>query len=353
MRKAAFFYLMFFTWYLAGMYRSRPLMTLCLAELALLVILFIQSRYFRTKLSVFFPKRSEAAEARTDTVCRISILNSGKLPVSRMGLRLRIEYENAEESVQKLLYSSSERGESTLYFQACFRYCGLVQVRLDGIRAFDYLSLFSAFKPLSEEMIIAVFPGTQALSITANDLYRNESRLNGEQTLNHPGDAYHEIRQIREYRTGDSSRHIHWNQSAKTARLWIREYEKKTDSAADVFADTAGFAGAPQIQRSAFYRLLSALVFGLLKEAAAVRVSWYIDKKNGLVNRKTVCSADECRDMLFSLYQADFTGAGAAPSGEYDFRLTLSLALFCGDTLLYQFSRNDLEQEIEEKVFIF
>ena len=355
MKKAAFFLLMLVTWYLAGMYRSRPLMTLCVAELALLVMLFALSRYFRARLSAHFPKRSESTEVGRDTICRVSVVNSGRLPVSRVALRLRVGYQNAGKSTKRRLYGGGKRGESDWDVQIRFPHCGLARVRMDALRAFDYLVLFSASKALSEEMTVAVFPGEQALTVTVSEFSRRESRLSGEQTVSRSGDAYHEIRQIREYRAGDSSRHIHWNQSARTDELWIREYEKETDSTADVFADMTGSADAPQERLSAFYKLLSALILGLLKETAAVRVHWYASQ--GLIC-KSVRGADECRDMLLALYQTDFTGVRAdrpdakdAPIPAYDFRLTTALALFAGDALLYQFSWDALEREIEEKVF--
>ena len=359
MRKLAFFSLMLFTYYLAAMYRSLPLMVLFGAELLLTVIMFVLSRCFRAKLNARFPKRSEWAEVGADTDCRISVLNSGKLPVSRVGLKLRIGYTQDTKIMNKLIYSGGECGESDTKLRIRFPYCGLVRIRIDKIRAFDYLSLFSAAKKLSEEMKTAVFPREQALSITVSDLGSNESRLPRDETVSRAGDAYHEIRQIREYRMGDPIRHIHRNQSAKTERLWIKEYERETDLTADVFADMTGASDAPQEALSAFYTLLSALVLGLLKEAAAVRVYWYAGRSNELVI-KSIGSAEQCRDMLLSLYRTDFSAitdnAGnsktqSAPPIEYGFRLTLSLEFSVGNEPIYRFSQNELEREIKEKIF--
>lgn len=355
MKRVAFLLLMLATWYLAGMYRSRPLMALCAAELTLFVLLFALSRYFRARLSAYFPKRSESAEAGRETVCRITVENGGRFPAGRVVLRLRLGYQNDRKSTKRRLYGSSERGESDWDVRFRFPYCGLARVRIDALRAFDYLTLFSASKALSEEMTVAVFPGEQTLAVNGLAFSQRENRLDGEQTVSRSGDDQHEIRQLREYRVGDPSRHIHWNQSAKMDELWIREYEKENDATAEVFADLTGSAGAPQAALSAFYTLLSALVLGLLKEAAAVRVHWYGGQ--GLVS-KSAHSAVECRDMMLALYRTDFTDAGAnrpdaqdVPLPTCDLRLTVSLALFAGDTLVYQFSPNELEQEIKEKVF--
>ena len=356
MRKAAFFLIVLFTCYLGAMYRSLPLTAMCAAELLLSLIMFILPRIFRARLSARFPKQSESTIARMDTACCISVLNRGKLPISRIAIKLRIGYVQDTKTADKFIYSSGECGENDTELQIRFSYCGLAHIRLERVRVFDYLSLFSSSKKLSEEMKIAVFPREQALSVTVSDFGLND--LPRDETVSRPGDAYHEIRQIREYRMGDPIRHIHRNQSAKTERLWIKEYERETDSTAYIFADMTGIADASREALSAFYTLLSALVLGLLKKAAAVNVYWYAGKSNVFVS-KSVSSAEQCRDMLLALYRTDFSDSGAEkseiqnpPLGEHGFRLTLSLGLLIGNELIYRFSQNELEKEIKEKVFI-
>lgn len=356
MKKLAFLILTLVTCYLAAMYRSLPLMALGLTELVLFIILFILSRYFRKKLSAGFPQQSESTEDGVNTVCRISVHNRGRLPVSRISLKLRVRYARESKSKKKKIYGGGERGETNLEFQVCAEYCGLIRVQIDWLRAYDYLSLFSSKKKLKEGMWIAVFPREQTLHIEIPMSWWDESRSSGDQTVSHPGDAYNEIRQIREYRTGDSNRYIHWNQSAKMDQLWIKEYEKETDSQIDVLADIKDISNVSQSELSAFYKLLSALVLGLLREVAAVRVYWYHSGRKSFVS-KNITNADQCRDMLFSLYQEAFeqessqTQEVTEETLTYDqnlIKLTLDLALFEGNMLLHQFSSKKLLQEIQE-----
>ena len=356
MKKLAFLILVLVTCYLAAMYRSLPLMALGLTELVLFIILFILSRYFRKKLNVSFPQQSESTEDGVNTVCRILVRNSGRLPVSRIALKLRVRYARGSKGKKKKIYGGSERGETNLEFQVCAEYCGLVRVQMDCLRAYDYLSLFSSKKKLKEEMWIAVFPKEQTLHIEIPMSWWDESRSSGDQTVSRPGDAYNEIRQIREYRTGDSNRYIHWNQSAKMDQLWIKEYEKETDSQVNVLADIKGVSNMSLSNVSAFYKLLSALVLGLLKEVAAVRVYWYQSNIRSFVS-KNITNMDQCRDMLFALYQEELekessqTQEVTEETLSFDqnlIKLTLTLALFEGNTLLHQFSSERLLQEIQE-----
>ena len=356
MKKLAFLILILATCYLAAMYRSLPLMALGLTELVLFIILFILSRYFRRKLTAGFSQQSESTEESVSTVCHVLVRNNGRLPVSKLALRLRVQYAKGPKGKKKKLYGGGERGESNLEFQVRAEYCGLVQVQIDRLRAYDYLSLFSSKKRLKEEMRIAVFPKEQALHIEIPISWWEESSASEDQTISRLGDAHNEIRQIREYRTGDSNRYIHWNQSAKTDQLWIKEYEKETDSQINLLADIKGISDVSLSERSAFYKLLSALVLGLLKEMAAVRVYWYQSSIGNFIS-KNITDIDQCRDMLFALYQtaleqeSGLTQEITEENFSFDqhlLKLTLNLDLFEGTTFLYRFSAEKLQQEIQE-----
>lgn len=359
MKKVIFFLLMLFTFYWSGMYHSLPLLALCLAEFLLFLILYILPRVLRRHLSVAFPKRKGTALANAETVCRVTVQNKGKLPVSRIGLRLRVWYEQDSKGVEKKLYGGASCGESDLEFALCPTYCGLLRVRIDRLRVYDYLSLFSSAKKIKEDMNIAIFPGEQALRITFAKFGWEQSDMPEEQTVSRPGDSYNEIRQIREYRMGDPGRHIHRNLSARTDQLWVKEYERDTDLQADILLDLTGLLDASTPSKSAFYQLLSALVLGLLKEMTMVRLHWDAADGESSVHAN-VANKEQCRELLLSLYQAEFS-QDAEPTeasdraeafGESVFKLTAELSLFAGDTLLHRFSAETLEQEIQEKVFV-
>lgn len=359
MKKVIFFLLMLFTFYWAGMYHSLPLLALCLAEFLLFVILLILPRVLRRRVSIAFPKRKGTAPANVETVCRVTVHNKGKLPVGRIGLRLRVWYEQDSKGVEKKIYGGAACGESELEFVLCPAYCGLLQVRIDRLRVYDYLSLFSSAKKIKEDMSLAIFPGEQALRITFARFGWEQSDTPEEQTVSRPGDSYNEIRQIREYRMGDPGRHIHRNLSAKTDQLWVKEYERDTDLQSDILLDLAGLSDASTPTKSAFYQLLSALVLGLLKEMTMVRLHWdAVDGENSV--QMNVANEEQCRELLLSLYQAEFSQdtEPAEPSereeviGESVFKLTAELSLFAGDTLLHRFSAETLEREIQEKVFV-
>lgn len=359
MKKVSFLSLVFLTYYLAGMYRSLPLMTLGVMEMVLLMLMMIQPLYFKEKISASFLKTGESTEAGSKTQCCIVVRNLSRLPVNRLELRLRIRYPQDIWGVNKKIYGSAERGEDNLAFEISAKYCGLVKIKMDRIRVFDYLALFGSGKKLAEEMKIAVFPKERAFHIRLSDI--SQGSLQEKQTISGRGDDYDEIYQIREYRNGDFGRHIHWNQSAKTESLWIKEYNQETDIRMHILIDSTGFSMASAAELSMFYKALFALMLGLLKEVSSIRIHWYHNDRENFEHMDGA-NAQQCRDVLLQLYQTEFISDEDFPIKKaFDqcethfqniLRLTLELSLFRGDTLACQFSPEKLDRGILEEILI-
>ena len=359
MKKVAFLALILLTYYLAATYRSLPLLILCMAELFLSVILFFLPRFLRRKLNVSFLSREAFAEEGETVSCSVTVSCRGRLPVSRFSLRLRARYLPGARVLRKKLYGGCERGENRFDFQLQANHCGMLAVRMTRVSVYDYLALFASGKSLKEEMQVAVFPQKEALQIRLAPYGTGDGNLPAQQTVNAAGEANEEIRQIREYRVGDSARYIHWNQSARTDALWIKEYEKDVNYRVKVFADTSGFYGASAAALGAFYKLLSALVLGLLRVGAVVTVLWYDCGRECMASAE-VTEEEQCRDMLLMLYRTKFlrvknsvikAAIDRAAAGEKNFlKLTLDLMLFAENRPVTQFLRKEIEREIQERI---
>ncbi len=329
------------TYYLAGMYLSLPLMILGTAELLLLIFLVILPRYLKRGLSVSFLKKSETAELGGEMRCQLVIHNTGKLPVSRARLRLKLKYAGEKKEVTRRLYFGAAKGDSETEFSFRTEYCGLIQIKADKLRVYDYMSLYSSSKPLDAYMEAAVFPVSSPLDI---DLPAEAFDNTGvsELTADKTGENNDEIRQIREYRTGDSKRHIHWNLSAKTDKLWIKEYQKDADLTAGILLSCGGEIKTQQ--QSAFYSLFFSLALGLLQSAALVKVCWYDGGKGGYIIDEAA-NAEQLRELLVRLYRSNLSKADNAPAFEYLFRLTTDLELYGKEKLIRPFTAEDMTVE--------
>lgn len=372
MRKTVFLFIAFFTAYMAGEFRQLWLMVLFAMEAFLFVVSFILSVYFKGKVTVELPRHSEAMEKDTWIPCRLRIRNTGRLPVSRFQVRIRYGYAGnnmikgsgrigesvkqdtghtgedvkqdtghtgknmkkssghieknvkkgpgytGEKAATREIYGSCNRGESVFQFEITGRYCGIMTVGVVRLRVYDYLALFSASGKVQETVEMAVYPGGQALNLDRQ--FPGDWADSGfmEQTAPGSGESGSEIRQLREYRSGDSGRYIHWNQSARTGRLWVKEYEKESDARACLFLDLDGLGDGDIRKRDAFYELLSALILGLLEKVRMVRVRWY-DCRRKCFEEKEVGDRGQSRElllMLYRMYQGGSCGEMGRTGGE-------------------------------------
>jgi len=358
MRKLFFILLCLFTCYLAGMYRYLPLMVLAQLELVFFVVSFFVACYFRKSLSMEVLRHSDSVEKSMQYICSVRMVNKGKLPVNSFRVRLVYGYGHEPRMALRHIYGGCECGENLLQFEISGQYCGMIHLKMNRLRVYDYLSLFSASVKLNEEIWIAVFPQEKALSIALASLCFQESNLPREQVVGQGEEAHNEIRQFREYRTGDSKRYIHWNQSARMGQLWVKEYERETDYRIRLFLRLENMGKTKASVLDCFYELLSAVLLGLLGKAAAVRVSWYDGGQKSFVHTE-VADAKQCREILLMLYRTQWTEWDEedrkALTGELiqgAFELDLDLCWYWNGSLIFQFSEDELEDQIIHKSFV-
>lgn len=371
MRKSVFLALLIFIYYIAGMYESPALMVLFLTQLFLIPVMFILSRYLKKHLSVSVEEKTVFAEKDRPFTWTLKAENRGRLPVTRFALRFQI-FRNGKAVKKRKVYGSADCGEHIISLQDRQEHCGIASYRTEELRVFDYLSLFSGKRRVEEKTDVFVFPPRYEMQI------RKESDSEGledqyPQVSFLPGNNYEEVRQIREYRDGDSVRHIHWNQTARRDSLWVKEYEEETKGRAVLFLELKDEKGRPESAQDAFYTLVQALVRGLLRNVFSVQVYWKheTDKKEDSGEKRSgerketaeesaevygmeIREESQCRDLLCVLYRAAerdgetekaYT-AEAASDMRGVMRLTSDLAWFKDEELIFRFSEKNLEQEL-------
>lgn len=341
--------------YLAGMYRYLALMVLAVGQMLLVVFSAIQVYSCRRRVQAGFEKSIMAAEKDETFFSEIFVNYEGEFPPGK--LRLFMKYGYGEKKKRKSLCGTVN--EKTV-FSVCPAYCGMAEVRLDGIRVYDSFSIGSAKRKLSDCMRVMVFPRERALDIQDLEVRNEEgpekSTANSALVLGRD-----ELRQIRGYREGDSPRHLHWKLSARMDELLVREYEQEDKGRAELFLDLDGQKAASLQEKDAFYELLSALLLGLLKKRASIQVCWQArDFGEGMME---ITNTAQCRELLAKLYILAADNTDEAEGGDrkqtwknrYRESLVLDsrLRLFQGSRLLYQFSKERLEEEIQKKTFIW
>lgn len=352
MKKVLFLAFIAFTWYLAGMYRLASMMVLAIMELLFFLGMFFLCQYFKKHLQAGFRDSAQTAYQGIKAPCPIQATNSGKLPVSRFRIHVHCAYPWEDRGTKTAFIGSLDRRSTdNLQFYLEAPWCGLLTLSIEKADVFDYLSLFRARIALKSQMQIAVLPPKQAMHIAFGA--GAVAEYSGFEPEVHPlaGNDYEEIRQLREYLPGDPYRLIHWNQSARTDTLWVKEYSQDRDEHVSLYLDFQSET-EPTVQGiDAFFHLLSALILGLLQEKSLVHVRW--GQPDGFLAEMPVQDAQDCDGLLIRLYGEDLTKRPEAlvPSvGASDFCLDLELKLSWNGKMLFQFHPETFETELEQTV---
>ncbi len=360
MKKLLFLILIGITYYIAGMYRSQTLLILFAVEVVFAVVMFLLPRIFQRKLHLDFAVKSDVAQKDAAHLCHIQATYRGMLPVSRFRIKLQVSYDTRPDTGKggkrsssfrktQTLYGNCRHGDTRLSFSFCAPFCGLYSVRMDKLRIYDYLLIFSKGKRLHEKMTVAVLPNPVPLSLSLPFASLAKGEQADMQTVDRKGNLSGEVRQLREYTAGDTARSIHWNYSARADELYVKEFEKDADLMTEILLDMSGFFLQDAASVSRFYEILYSFMLTVVGREQTVCVQWFDEKIKTVVSEKAF-EKKQCGEILLKLYRTDFSEENAAlcrdMTGKYRaeqagkdscFRLDLNLCLWYGDLLLKQF----------------
>ncbi len=351
-----YFALLLVTFFLAGMFSYLPLLVLFLAMLIMTAFCLVTSRYFRRHLTARFRRHSETAMADQEITCELVLSYTGRLPTGEVRVLLHSQYARDRRRKRRLTLlrrSVEEKGDRSVPFPVKAPYCGLASISFDRLMICDYLTLFRPLKKVKDSMELAVFPAEKALQMEFS-LRGDEKTVQPETQLQErPGNDSQEIRQLREYQEGDAMRQIHWNLSARMDDLWVKEFQRESDSMAYVMLDGRGFSACHAAEASCFYELVSALVLGLLAHVSAVTLGWQEPEIKGM-HLQEIQDADQCRETLLMLYRSGLSEELPPGLTEQEglFLVDPSLRISRNGQILHQFSRKTLQEELDREILL-
>ncbi|MCI9540669.1 MAG: DUF58 domain-containing protein [Lachnospiraceae bacterium] len=356
MRLFLFLFLAAMTYYVAGIYHSLSLMLLFVMEILLYIVMFLLPYYLKKGFFLEFLKQQEAVETGQDAACIIGVVNRARLPISRFSIQLCIWYNQDEKRMAKKLYGGvKENGKENIEFLVTTPYCGLLSIEIKKAAIYDYFSFFAAKKKIKKEMKIAVFPKEQILHLEMPmPEYKGINQAEVD-SLWKSGTNHQEIRQIREYQLGDPIRMVHWNLSARTDQLWLKEYEVEQDNCFYIFLDMSISKNIGIKERDIFYKAFSALAFGLFYYAAYIVVYWNEREYQSLQSIQ-IEGKEGIRNLLLHLYQIDNLEKELSAEKKKEemfliekgslFKLNLKRELYYQNRFLFRFSKKKFEKEI-------
>lgn len=149
----------------------------------------------------------------------VSIESPNGLPLARLVVRLTGENLLTGQRDRRRLVLSGVARRRPVALSAPTAHCGLLELRVDRARVYDYLGLFSLrvapppparllCRPVPAQVELPALPEGQGVRPSPASAARPS-----------PGDDY----DLRDYRPGDPMRSIHWKLSSKWDELIVRE----------------------------------------------------------------------------------------------------------------------------------
>ena len=338
-------------WYVAGIFHSFALMLYVAVNLLLIAGMYILTRIY--KRNVAFDFDVNLAEELKNSGCqlRINVSNKTGIPITKIRLDVVVsycdkkgkEYKKYRKNVK--LYGGCKGRKDNMDLSVSLPYCGMADVKIVKAKVYDYTGLFyCTIKPLSI-MNILIFPEVES-SIYEGAFSQYESNNNIELYINRKGSSHDDIRQIREYQTGDSYRHIHWNLSSRTGDLLIKEFCGQVDREILVLLDTLP-DDINNIERmSSFYDKTAMLVMGFIQDDTKVSVLWN-DLNSGALCKQTVSDYDDLKNVYYILYRLHYN----CRNNDTDISREYSLGEYIDKNIIKIDTSSDVTELLGENVY--
>lgn len=176
----------------------------------------------------------------------------------------------------------------------------------------------------------------------------NPESLGYEQTAPQlAGSDRNEIRQIRAYTPGDTYRTIHWNQSARTDTLLVKEYSREEDRRIRLSVDLTSPKKISVPAENAFYELLYALLLGLLADHLCPVVVWQSTEGKQSCE---LTSENDCRTWLVRLYRESAQQDTLPQDAMEGLRFGRDLCLWYKGKPVVSFTVENYEAELEQSI---
>ena len=141
------------------------------------------------------------------------------LPLARITLRLTERNLLTGETKKRRLVMSGVARRKPVELSAPTGHCGLLELRVDRARVYDYLGLFSRRIHPSAPARLLCRPIPAVTELPTIPEGQGMRPVSGGAARPGPGDDY----DLREYRPGDPMRSVHWKLSSKWDELIVRE----------------------------------------------------------------------------------------------------------------------------------
>ena len=236
MARYRFFYLVFVVVSTVMMFAYKSKLTSVLFLIAFLipVISFVLLRISKALLKVRISYRTLSTEKYENTDITVTITNRFIIPLSPSALVGFFPYKNKERfEYQKIMVSVAPFSSVTVSFNSPVKYRGVYKSGVEKFVIYDLFKLFTATKKIGKYEEYVVVPRKLVFD-PITDAGDGDSETLSQNSFSLDKNAF---ASIREYRTGDLIKNIHWTMSAKHDTLMVKQMERSVGGSSVIIPD--------------------------------------------------------------------------------------------------------------------
>lgn len=237
----------------------------------------------------------------------LQIHNSSLLPVF-YGV-LFLEWKNCltgESGKLKVPFAVSGRKHAEVSFQGKSRFCGCCVIAVKDYRIYDLFRIFYKKRKITEKTagILAVMPEVSPVSmdLMGKEVYDIESfRYSQIRSGDDPGEVF----EIREYRTGDNIKQIHWKLTQKLGSPAVKESGYPVYDSVLLLADMENVSGQVKdaAEQNAMAEVFASVAMALVDEGIPFEICFY-DKIQQHLYLERIESLEMCWNVLEAMMRS-------------------------------------------------
>lgn len=222
------------SFWFAVMYGSKVYtVVIFLTLLTMPFIHLIMLIYIRSQLDISAWKEIDQEAVKI----KIKLRNKAFIPLRKIDLYLNIKDNNSGEI--KIIPVSNIKSRSEKIFNLEFEpgYSGVLLLEIEKIYLYDYIGMFKKKSFFDLEKEIYIYPESRIFKVNRISEIYKENTFSDAYSKYKNGSDKSEISEIREYVPGDNVKDIHWKLSAKSDRVFVKNFVQPVSNQVQIWID--------------------------------------------------------------------------------------------------------------------
>lgn len=223
-RLIAYLILLAVTVYTAVLYNSAPMIFLAGVEFFFPLLLFLLLLFQTLRLKIQPSDMERFLDQNEKRTMSFAVQNRTVFPIRRLSLRVKFHNLTTGETKKKWIKSSLDPGEGQVSLPYEPLAPGIWQVSVKRIRVYDFWKLWALPKRRPAGFEFTQLPACHDIAVRQGAEQAGTFWESEEYHPHKSGNDSSYIRELRDYRPGDSLKNIHWKLSAKKETLLVKEF---------------------------------------------------------------------------------------------------------------------------------